>query len=66
MMSLAFLVILTQALHASAAPTLAFVHATLFAFRNEPTAAAQILHDSAIHHFFVEATQQAVEGFAFS
>ena len=64
--SLAFLVFLAQALHASAAATLALVHASLFAFWNEPAPSAQVLHDAAFHHFFVEATEETVEGLAFS
>ena len=64
--SLAFLVFLAQALHASAAATLALVHASLFALWNEPTAPAQVLHDAAFHHFFIEATEETVEGLAFS
>ncbi len=64
--SLAFLVFLAQALHASAAATLALVHTSLFAFGNEPAASAQVLHDATFHHFFVKATEEAVEGLAFS
>jgi hypothetical protein len=64
--SLAFLVFLAQALHASAAATLTLVHAPLFAFGNEPAPPAQILHDAALHHFFIEATEETVEGLAFS
>jgi hypothetical protein len=64
--SLLLLVILAQTLHACAAATLAFVHAALFAFWNEPAAAAQIFHHAAIHHFFVKATEQTIEGLAFS
>ncbi len=63
---LTFLVVLAQSLHARAATTFALIHATLLAFRNEPAAAAQVLHHAAFHHFFVEATQQTVEGLAFS
>ena len=61
---LTFLLHLAQAHQACAAPTLALVHSTLFAFGNEPTAAAQIFHYAPFHHFFVKATEQTVERFA--
>jgi hypothetical protein len=56
--------IFAQALNASASATLAFIHAALFALGDEPAAAAQILHDPAVHHVFIKPAEKTVEGFA--
>lgn len=58
--------IFAQALNACASATFAFVNPLLFALGNKPAASAKVLHHAAIHHFFVKATQEAVEGFAFT
>jgi hypothetical protein len=63
---LTFLLHLAQAHQARTAPPFTFFHSTLFAFGNEPAAAAQVFHNSPFHHFFVKATEQAVERLAFA
>jgi hypothetical protein len=56
--------IFAQALNARASATFAYIHAALFALGDEPAAAAQVLHNPAIHYFFIKSAEKTVEGFA--
>lgn len=56
--------IFAQALDACASATFAYVNATLFALGDEPAATAEILHNAPVHHFFVKAAEETIEGLA--